>query len=205
MYIPAANAESDLGVLHDAIERHSFAVLVSGGAGELVASHLPLMLERSRGARGTLVGHMARANGQWRSAAGSEVLAIFSGPHAYVSPAWYGSVAAVPTWNYIAVAAYGPLELIDDAAETHALLMRMMEIYDSAASAGGAEQDRSLVERLLPQIVAFRIPITRLEGKWKLSQNRPAHERGGVIAALEGQTGENAAGVAAAMRDVDRD
>src|SRR4051812_31444270 len=101
MYVPNHFAERELATLHAAIERYSFAMLVSGAADSLTASHLPLLLDRSGGERGTLLGHMARANTQWREAAGQSVLAIFSGPHAYISPQWYEASEVVPTWNYV--------------------------------------------------------------------------------------------------------
>src|SRR5688572_14776013 len=112
MYVPSSFAPPDEASLFDAIEQYSFALLVTGGGDELVASHLPLLLDRTLGARGTLLGHMARANEQWQSAAGEPALAVFSGPHAYVSPTWYEATQVVPTWNYVAVHAYGRLELI---------------------------------------------------------------------------------------------
>src|SRR5687767_5413897 len=116
MYTPAHFAETDLSRLHDAIEAYSFATLVSEHEGELTASHLPLLLNRTAGDQGTLVGHMAKANRQWEQAAGQEVLAIFSGPHAYISPAWYAEERVVPTWNYVAVHAYGRLKLVQESA-----------------------------------------------------------------------------------------
>src|SRR5438445_13331101 len=103
MYIPAHFLESDLPTLHEFIERNSFGLLVSQCDGSPFASHLPFLLERSSGSRGTLVGHMARANPQWEQASGQRVLAVFSGPHAYISPTWYEADAVVPTWNYAAV------------------------------------------------------------------------------------------------------
>src|SRR5690348_15905966 len=124
MYIPKHFAENDLNRLHNAIERYSFATVVSQNDGELEASHLPLLLERGSGAQGTLLGHMAKANLQWRRAAGQQVFVIFSGPHAYVSPQWYQATEVVPTWNYVAVHAYGRLELIEDDAATKDLLDR---------------------------------------------------------------------------------
>src|SRR5262245_15391422 len=114
MYIPSHFDQRDLITLHQTIEQYSFATLVSTAAGDLTASHLPLLLQRAASPHGTLLGHMARANTQWREAAGQEVLAIFSGPHAYISPSWYEASQVVPTWNYIAVHVYGRLELIDD-------------------------------------------------------------------------------------------
>src|SRR5262245_13976556 len=116
MYNPVHFAVSELSTLYAAIERYSFALLVSQAGGEMTASHLPLLLDRQSDSQGTLLGHMARDNPQWQQAADQPVLAVFSGPHVYVSPGWYEARGVVPTWNYVAVHAYGRLELIDDAA-----------------------------------------------------------------------------------------
>lgn len=194
MYIPPHFAVTDLAVLHEAIERYSFALLVSGSEADLVASHLPLLLERERGPHGTLLGHMARANRQWQSAAGHPVLAVFSGPHAYVSPTWYAAERVVPTWNYAAVHAYGRLEVIEDSEATLDLLRRTVEVYERAQPQPWqlADQPADFVAGLARQIVAFRVPIERLEGKWKLNQNQPAERRERVIAALAEQGGDAA-------------
>lgn len=201
MYIPPAFAETDLSRLHDAIERHSFAVLVSTAGGEIVASHLPLLLDRATGSNGTLIGHMARANGQWRQAADAEVLTVFSGPHAYISPSWYEAPLTVPTWNYIAVHAYGRLQLIDDLDETIALLNRTVDHYESSQPTPWQLQESpEFVARLAAQVVAFRIPITRLEGKWKLNQNRPAEQRARVSSRLLDDNDEASRQVGLEMR-----
>jgi transcriptional regulator len=200
MYIPPAFAETDVSRLHDAIERYSFAVLVSNGSGELFGSHLPLLIDRSQGQRGTLLGHMARANPQWRSAADQEVLVVFHGPHTYISPAWYEAPQTVPTWNYIAVHANGRLELIEDEAETLAILNRTVENYEAhLARPWRLEESPEFVGRLAAQIVAFRIPIERLEGKWKLNQNRPVEQRQRVIEQLSRHGNEDACAIAEAM------
>lgn len=201
MYTPRHFAADDLPRLWDAIERYSFAVLASQDEGELVASHLPLLLDRALGPRGTLLGHLARANPQWEGAAGQEVLVIFSGPHAYISPAWYAAERVVPTWNYVAVHAYGKLELMDDI-ETSSLLTRMVEHFETPLPQPWqlAGQPADFIEQLAQQIVGFRIPIDRLEGKWKLNQNQPAERRERVVAALESQGSADAAAVADLMR-----
>ena len=109
MYIPAAFVESDPTALHGFIEQHSFGLLVSQLDGQPFASHLPFLLDRAAGTQGTLIGHMARANPQWRQSDGQTALVIFSGPHAYISPTWYEADQVVPTWNYAAVHAYGKM------------------------------------------------------------------------------------------------
>jgi transcriptional regulator len=200
MYIPAHFAQPDVGALHEAIERYSFATLVSGAGGELTASHLPLLLERAGGEHGTLLGHMARANSQWREAAGQDVLAIFSGPHVYVSPSWYEATQVVPTWNYVAVHAYGRLELMEERAAVESLLARMVAVYEAGqARPWRLDEPAEFVDRMLRQIVAFRIPISRLEGKWKLNQNRPAEQQQRVIDVLSRRADENSRAIAELM------
>jgi transcriptional regulator len=202
MYIPAPFEERDLAKLHAVIEQYSFATLVSMAAGELFASHLPLLLDRTLGARGTLIGHMARANSQWRDAAGQDVLAIFSGPHVYISPQWYQSTQVVPTWNYVAVHAYGRLELFEDEAEVLSLLHRMVGTYEAVnPQPWKLEEPGEFVTRMLRQIAAFRIPITRLEGKWKLNQNRPTDQRRRVIEELSRRSDESSQNIARLMRE----
>jgi transcriptional regulator len=202
MYVPAHFAESDLTKLHDAIERYSFATLISQSGGEPFASHLPLLLERDAGPKGTLIGHMARANPQWRDAAGQRVLAVFSGPHAYISPTWYEAEKTVPTWNYVAVHAYGRLELIEDLADAEAVLRRTIKTYEaSQPRPWRLEEPPEFVTRLTLQIVAFRIPIERLEGKWKLNQNHPPERRAKVMTVLESRPDENSREIARLMRE----
>src|SRR5262245_33499351 len=131
MYIPPAFLESDLPTLHEFIERHSFGLLISqhdGGAP--FASHLPILLNRASGACGTLAGHVARANPHWRQWVGQQVLAVFSGPHAYISPTWYDAEQVVPTWNYVAVHAYGRVRLVEDHSSLLDIVRRSVEVYE---------------------------------------------------------------------------
>jgi transcriptional regulator len=201
MYLPQHFSETDLSKLHAAIERYSFAMLISQAGSEPYASHLPLLLDREAGPNGTLLGHMARANPQWRQAAGQPVLAIFAGPHAYISPTWYEADGTVPTWNYVAVHATGRLELIEDPAAAEGLLRRTVELYESALPRPWQlDESPEFVERLVRQIVAFRIPIERIEGKWKLNQNHPPERREKVIAVLEAREDENSREIARLMR-----
>lgn len=203
MYIPQYSAVTDLAPLHDAIEQYSFGLLVSNDAGgEVVASHLPFLLDRSRGPQGTLVAHMARANPQWRTSAGQKVLVVFSGPHAYVSPTWYAAERVVPTWNYVAVHAYGPLELIEDNDQAIAILEQTVNHFEQPLPKPWrlSDQPPEFIGQLSRQIVAFRIPIERLEGKWKLNQNHPPERREKVIAVLENFGGDDSIAVAALMR-----
>jgi transcriptional regulator len=202
MYVPPYFAESDLAKLHEAIDCYSFATLVSQSGGEPFASHLPLLLDRGGGPNGTLIGHMARANPQWQEAAGQRVLAIFSGPHAYISPTWYEAEKVVPTWNYVTVHAYGRLELIEDGGALETVLRRTIETYEaSQPTPWRLDESPEFVARWTQQIVAFRIPIERIEGKWKLNQNQPSDRRAKVIAKLQSRLDENSQDIARLMRE----
>jgi transcriptional regulator len=206
MYIPAHFLKTDLAELHDFIERNSFAMLVSQHGDGPLASHLPLLLERNAGPHGSLIGHMARANPQWREADGRIVLAAFSGPHAYISPSWYEAERVVPTWNYAAVHVYGTFEAVHDAPALLGIVRSYVEFYERGAPRPWTFAERDdFIEKLTHNIVGFRIPIERIEGKWKLSQNHPAERRQKVIAALEGQGDENSRAIAALMRMVQGD
>lgn len=200
MYIPSSFAETNLSNLHDAMQAHSFATLISQTEGTLSASHLPLLLDRGAGEWGTLIGHMARANPQWKQAAGGEVLAIFSGPHAYISPTWYADSRTVPTWNYVAVHAYGRLELVENPEEMLWIVQQMVETYEANLPRPWSLQEPAeFVNSLLAGIIGFRIRLTRLEGKWKLNQNHPPDRRRRTISALAGQTDENSQAISRLM------
>jgi transcriptional regulator len=202
MYIPPHFAETDLPTLHDFIERNSFGVLISSLDGSPFATHLPFLLERASGSRGTLVGHMARANPQWREFAGRTVMTIFSGPHAYISPTWYESANVVPTWNYVAVHAYGKAEIVEDPAPLREIVARTVEYYErSLPIPWNLPDSATFLDRLLSQIVGFRIEIESLEGKWKLNQNHPAERRMKVAVALHEQGDENSTAIASLMRE----
>src|SRR5271170_5889712 len=153
MYIPAAFAESDLTKLHDFIEQHSFGLLVSQVDGLPFAAHLPFLLERTAGPHGTLVGHMARANPQWREANGQTALAIFSGPHDYISPTWYEAEQVVPTWNYTAVHAYGRVQIFEDAAAVREIVQATVQVYERTMPRPWSfDGFGTFAERLLAQI-----------------------------------------------------
>jgi transcriptional regulator len=204
MYVPPHFAESNPATLHDFIEGHSFGLLVSQAGGVPFASHLPFLLDRTAGPHGTLVGHMARANPQWHELADRSVLAVFSGPHAYISPTWYEAANVVPTWNYVAVHATGRARVIEDRDQLLAIVTRSVAVYEAnMPKPWTLDTSGPMLDRLLAQIVGFRIEIDRLEGKWKLNQNHPAERRAKVIAALERQGDENSRGVAGLMRGRD--
>jgi transcriptional regulator len=201
MYVPASFAETDLGKLHDFLRRESFALLTSRGPGDLIASHLPLLLDPGFGPQGCLFGHMARANPQWRQVDG-EVMAVFSGPHAYISPSWYEEGGTVPTWNYVAVHAYGTFHLVEDRDELLAILQRSVDAYEGPRPAPWPfDEAAPHVANMLKAIVGFRIEITRLEGKWKLSQNHSEERRRRVVQALTSRPDDDSKAIAALIEE----
>ena len=202
MYIPPTFVETDQDTLHGFIEQHSFALLVSQDGTEPLASHLPFLLDRGSGFCGRLIGHMARANSQWRSAAGQKVLVIFAGPHAYISSRWYEADSVVPTWNYTAVHAYGTLRLVEDPSAVRDIVARMVTHYEGSRPSPWDldTQPEEFVERMLSAIVGFEIDIERLEGKWKLSQNQPLERQEKVVRALRQSDNPDALAVADLMQ-----
>ena len=201
MYIPAVFAETDLTRLHDYIEQHSFGLFVSQLDGLPFATHLPFLLQRTTGPHGTLIGHLARANPQWQEASGQTALAIFSGPHAYISPTWYETDHVVPTWNYTSVHAYGRVQIIEDEAVLLDFVQRFVQVYEKPMPRPWSfDPTSTYAERMLAQIVGFRIEIEKIEGKWKLNQNHPAERRKKVVHALRQRGDENAVAVADLMQ-----
>jgi len=205
VYLPPAFTETRPEVLIAHIERYDFAMLVSHGAQGLVASHVPFLTDR-RGDELHLLGHLARPNPQVEdlragSAQGNEVLAVFSGPHAYVSPRWYASGPAVPTWNYAAVHTYGIVRLIDDPEWLREFLCRLAERHEAGSENPWRMEDQpaAYMTGMLKGIVGFEIRVTRLEGKFKLSQNRPPADRPRIIKALDAASDTEAGGIARLM------
>lgn len=197
MYLPDHFCESDKEKLHDFIERNSFALVTSPTGGSVVASHLPVLLEREAGAEGCLVGHMARANPHWQEAAG-ESLVVFSGPHAYISPTWYEAENVVPTWNYVAVHVYGTLHIVDETAAVIDILQRTVAFYEAGLPQPWTfDSSSEFIQRLAAMVVGFRIPIARMEGKWKLNQNHPQERRDKVVRTLAAFDDENSQAIAA--------
>jgi transcriptional regulator len=187
MYSPAAFRQDDLATLHQQMRASRLPTLISHGAQGLLASHLPLLLEAAEGPYGTLYGHFARANPQWRDLAeGDPALVVFPGPDAYISPSWYAAKAehgkVVPTWNYISVQARGRAEVFDDAERLLQLVSRLSALHEAERPQPWAVSDApsAYIESTLRAIVGFALPIERLEGKWKLSQNRSRADQTGV-------------------------
>lgn len=200
MYVPAAFRVTDTAVLHEFIHKHGFAVVTTMGSQGLVASHLPLLLEPTRGPLGTLVGHFAKANEQGLDF-GCEALVVFSGAHTYISPTWYATPNTVPTWNYVAVHAYGVLKPIGDRTVLARILEATVDKYESPQpSPWQFDPTTEFHQKMFDGIIGFEIEITRLEGKWKLNQNHSTERRERVIKALNTVGGENATEIAQLMR-----
>ena len=203
MYLPSHFTETRSEVLHTAMRAHPFATLASLGPEGLVADHLPLQLVVDEHRRCRLLGHVARANPVWRTAANSEVLAIFHGPQAYVSPSWYPTKRehgkAVPTWNYVVVHARGRLATIEDPLRLRALLDDLVDHHEADLPQPWriADAPPEYIDKMLSAIVGIEIAVTALEGKWKLSQNQPEPNRTGVVAGLHDTGGADAGAIAA--------
>lgn len=195
MYIPKHFEQADLATCHDLIERYSFATLISQVDEAPYATHLPFLLNRDRGKFGALSGHVALANPHWRAftSGAPDSLAIFQGPHGYVSPRWYVNGPAVPSWNYVVVHAYGAPRLIEDPDAIEQMLARLTAREEAGADQPWTMQsvDKKFLAGMRRGIAAFEIPISRLQGKWKLSQNRKPEDRQGVIKALRALPGQD--------------
>ena len=189
MYIPTPFRVVDRETLYDFIEQHGFATLVTASQGGPVASHVPLWLDRERQ---VVAGHLARANPQCDLLTGVESLAIFQGPHAYISPTWYATTPAVPTWNYTAVHVTGIATRLSDE-RTAEVVDRLVSKYESGrANPWPNELPPEFRQRMLAGIVGFELPLDRIEGKFKLGQNRSAADQKGVVQGLAGEGGEAA-------------
>jgi transcriptional regulator len=205
MYVQPSFAETDPERLFELAARYPFATVITPGADELWVSHVPLLIRRRDDAV-VLAGHLARANAHWEAMERSaSTTAIFQGPHAYVSPTWYATSPAVPTWNYVVVHATGSVRVHHDGPELAELLRDLTAEYEGR-QAGAWSPDRlpeDFAQPMRGAIVGFEIAVDRLEGKLKLSQNRSAEDRQGVIAQLEAQTSEDSRAIAALMRETE--
>jgi transcriptional regulator len=205
MYRPPAFREDQLEVLQALIGSHRLATLVTHGPGGLLANLVPFTLDRTRGERGVLRAHLARANEQLADlGAGAEALVIFQGAESYITPSWYPSKQehgkVVPTWNYVVVEARGRPAVIEDAAWLRTQINELTNAQEAARSHPWAVGDApdAYIESQLKGIVGIEIPIDRLEGKWKVSQNRPEGDRAGVV---EGLAADGAAAMAALVAE----
>ena len=190
MYTPPAFRDDDKESLRATIRAARLANFVTATADGPLATPLPLFLDESEGEHGVIYGHLAKANPQWRVPPLGDALAIFMGPDAYVTPAWYATKQetgkVVPTWNYVAVQAYGPVEFFEDPDRLLEAVRRLTDLHDGERASPWAVSDAptDFVQAQLRGIVGLRMPITRLEGKRKMSQNRNVADRAGVAAGL---------------------
>ena len=199
MYSPSYNRIEDRPELLAFMREHNFPILVTGTGGVLHASHLPVTVHED-GARIVIDMHMAKNNAQWKEFFDDEVMVLFAGPHAYVSPRWYEEKERVPTWNYAAVHAYGVPSLIEDRQEKHASQRRLIEGLDPQWLPEFDALRQEYVDMMLDGIVNFSIPVARIETRWKLSQNRGRREMELIAAALEKSADSSGRALAALTR-----
>jgi transcriptional regulator len=207
MYIPKHFEETRVELLYALIRAHSLAALVTLTPGGLAANHLPLEIDPEPAPFGTLRGHIARANSLWRDFSREvQALAIFQGPETYISPSWYTTKQetgrVVPTWNYAVVHAHGPLRVIEDRSWLREFVERLTNRHEASRSAPWKLTDApaAYIDQQLGAIVGLEMPITRLIGKWKASQNRPAHDQDGVVEGLLQEGCESAMAMAGIVR-----
>jgi transcriptional regulator len=192
MYTPPAFRDDDRASLDATMRAARLCTLVTATADGLIATPLPILVDETEGTHGVLYGHVARANPQWRSAPVAEAMAIFMGPDAYITPSWYATKQetgkVVPTWNYVAVHAYGPVEFFADTERLLDIVTRLTNLHESARAEPWTVTDAPVdfVQAQLGGIVGLRMPITRIEGKRKMTQNRSAEDRARVAAGLAG-------------------
>jgi transcriptional regulator len=185
MYVPKVFAVDDLVQLHDFMEEFSFATVVTQRDGELTASHIPFLLDRSVEPYGVLRAHVATRNPQLEDfRSGSQALVIFQGPHSYISPSWYVNPENVPTWNYTVVHAYGAPKIMDRDAMVSFLKDLVGKHERSFEQPWDFDPKAAWIQKLLPEIAGFEIKIEKLQGKFKLNQNRTPADREGVIETL---------------------
>ena len=200
MYIPEFNRQEDRATILAFMRANPFAVLVSNVEGVPFATHLPLLIDDADD-QIVIQGHMAKANAHWKSMKETEEsLIIFHGPHAYISPSLYESRESVPTWNYAAVHVYGEPTLFTDEESLRATLHRMIDTYESSYMTQWSELSEEYRSRMMKHIVGFNIKVKRLEGKFKLSQNRTKGEQARVIQCLNQSQDSNISGVAQLMQ-----
>jgi len=208
MYVPSHFEESGIEVLHELIRACPFATLVTMSSGGINANHIPLHLSRESGQYGTLRGHVARSNPVWIDLVSDiEALTIFQGPDSYITPSWYPTKQehgkVVPTWNYAVVHAYGALRIIDDPVWLRNQLEILVAQHEAKFNKPWAITDapREYTDHMIGAIVGIEIEITKLSGKWKVSQNQPAQNQEGVIKGLKDFDSTDASEVATLMEE----
>lgn len=198
MFIPECFTIDDEEAIYDFIEEYSFATLFSQHNGEPYATHLPLLLDRDQFA---LYGHMARANKQWEEVGNQQVLAVFHGPHCYISPIYYETTKAVPTWDYVSIHVYGKMEIVSEKNVILHTLNSLVNKYEKADSSYHyLDLDSSMVEGMIRELVAFKIKITKIEAQAKLSQNHPVERQEMIVKHLENNPNQNDKQIAALIK-----
>lgn len=181
MYIPVSNRVEDPNKINAFIHAHGFGTLITNGGGKTVASHLPVLFDEKAN---VLRSHMARANEQWKHF-GDEVLCIFHGPHAYISPSWYEQQHTVPTWNYAVVHVYGKPSLVDEAELKQIVLDTTAKFESAMPTPWKMPLSEEEIGAMLKAIVGFRIEITGVEAKFKLGQNRSSEDQAKMLRNLQ--------------------
>jgi transcriptional regulator len=190
VYLPPAFRQDDISEIHATMRAARLCNFITATSDGLMATPLPPILDHTEGEQGVLYGHVARANPQWKTAPIGDAMALFTGPDAYISPSWYATKRetgkVVPTWNYSAVHAYGPVEFFEDADRLLDIVTRLTKLYETPRAQPWAVTDapEDFIKAQLRGIIGLRMPIARLEGKLKMSQNRTAEDRAGVAAGL---------------------
>ena len=198
MYIPKLYREEDREKILEFLKQNNFPALVTYDGEKPIATHLPVeVLENENGSL-TILGHMSRANPQWRSFGEQEVLLIFQGAHTYISPRWYDHVN-VPTWNYMMVHVYGKVRLVE-GEELHSLLSRLVKNHEEPTAYSLEALPQDFVQKEMNGVVGFAVDVTRVDAGYKLSQNRNDGDHENIIRELEGRGDENSAAVAKSMR-----
>lgn len=195
MYIPEAMKMKDNDKIYQYLEQNGFAMLVSSS---LAASHLPFLLVRDEGPQGRLYFHLAKANAQWRELEGQQVLVCFQGPHSYISPTWYQTEQAVPTWNYVAIHCYGMVVKLTDS-ELAAMMQKLVKHYEPELQNHPQLMPEAFWQRQLAGIVGFSLDISRLEAKEKLGQHRPVADQRGTLRGLQNSSHPDARALAEYM------
>lgn len=211
MYAPSQFLETRFDVLHDLIERYPLGTLICLAGDDISADHIPFLLETSENGPGTLKCHVAKANPVWRELAkGKESLVVFQGCNAYVSPSWYPSKhehgKAVPTWNYTVAQARGVAQITTDPEWLLQHVRELSDRHESTQSSPWQVSDAptDFIDKMLAAIVGIEIPLTSLQGKWKVSQNRPAADRAGVVTGLQIEASESASAMADIVFNIDK-
>lgn len=186
MYIPKAFDVNDKTKLFDFVKSNSFGILFSQDEDGPFATHLPFLIDENKGNNGVLIGHMAKPNPHWKKLINKEIIVVFPGPHAYISPTWYNEANTVPTWNYVAVHIYGEFKMIEDKDDMEGILEKTVSFYESSMpNPWVAEFDDKFIDELMNGIIGFEISINKIEGKWKLNQNHSIQRQQNLINGLK--------------------